>query len=106
MLLLFAAGCSLAPRAGSPKPRKPLVPQQEAQAEAEEAAIASLLQSVRRNKGEDYKISPADLLEITVYREKELSRTLRVSQQGTISFPLVGVLRIGGLSVIEAEKSI
>lgn len=75
------------------------------QAQAEEAAIASLLNSVR-TKGTDYRISPADLLKITVYREDDLNREVRVSQQGTISFPLVGALRVGGMSVIEAEKAL
>jgi len=49
-------------------------------------------------------ISPADLLEISVYREEDLGRTLRVSQQGTISFPLAGVLKVGGMSTIDAEN--
>lgn len=54
----------------------------------------------------DYKISAADLVHITVYQEKDLERAARVSQNGTVSFPLVGIVKIGGLSVIEAEQAI
>ncbi|MFC1678626.1 polysaccharide biosynthesis/export family protein [Elusimicrobiota bacterium] len=78
---------------------------QEAQAQVEEAAIASVMSTIR-SKRPNYKISPADLLEITVYRMEDLSRIIRVGQQGTISYPLVGVLEVGGKSVTDAEKEL
>jgi len=69
---------------------------------AEQAAIASVLQQLKQ-KGSDYKICAADLLEIDIYREEELKRVVRVSQNGGISMPLVGNLQVGGLSQAEAE---
>ena len=72
---------------------------------AEAAAISTILQSVKSKKF-DYKISPADLLKITVFREEEMNRTVRVSQNGDISFPLVGKIKVGGMHVIKAEELI
>ena len=53
-----------------------------------------------------YRIEPGDLLEIVILGEEELSRTLMVMHNGTISFPLVGEVKVGGLTIIRvhAEK--
>ncbi len=79
-----------------------------AQEQAEQAALTSLLQTVKAPKSakENYKISPSDLIEITVFREEELKRSIRVNQDGEISFPFVGTVKVGGKSIIDAEKSI
>jgi len=54
----------------------------------------------------DYKIGPEDLLEISVFEEEKLNKTVRVSSQGNISLPLLGILRIRGLTAYELEKEI
>lgn len=46
----------------------------------------------------DYQILPADILEISVFHEPDLKATLRVSNEGTITFPLIGVVEVGGLT--------
>jgi polysaccharide export outer membrane protein len=46
----------------------------------------------------DYNILPADILEITVFQEPDIKATLRVSNEGTITFPLIGVVPVGGLT--------
>jgi polysaccharide export outer membrane protein len=46
----------------------------------------------------DYVILPADILEISVFQEPDLKGTLRVSNEGTITFPLIGVVPVGGLT--------
>ena len=51
-----------------------------------------------------YKLQPGDLIEIQVFREENMSRTLRVSGNGTITFPLVGVVQVAGCSLEEAEQ--
>jgi polysaccharide export outer membrane protein len=72
---------------------------------AEEAQIAAAVQQSQA-KAQDYKLSGADLLEITVFGEKDMDRLSRVSQTGSISFPLVGEVKVGGLTVPEAEDAI
>lgn len=71
--------------------------------QAEAAAIESALQGLRSAKN-DYLIGGADLLEISVFQQPDLSRKLRVGQNGTISFPLIGTVQVGGLTPIAAEE--
>jgi polysaccharide export outer membrane protein len=97
-LLSFAVACATPQTAGSPAPTGNLD-------KAEEAALASALQNLQSPKT-DYKIGGADLLEIQVYQQKDLDRLLRVSQNGTITFPLIGTVKVGGLSVAAAEDAI
>jgi polysaccharide export outer membrane protein len=60
-----------------------------------------------RRIGEDYKIGGYDVLSITVYEEKDLTiESVRVSADGTITFPLIGRIRVADLNTAEAEKLI
>lgn len=57
--------------------------------------------------GGDYKVGGYDVLSITVYEEKDLSReAVRVSGDGYISFPLIGRLRVADLTTSEIERLI
>lgn len=98
-ILLGSAGCASAPF--QQKPSANLGTQKQ----NEEAAIADALQQVNRSKV-DYQISGADLLQITVFGEKDLDRQARVSQTGEITFPLVGTVHVGGLTVPQAESAL
>lgn len=71
----------------------------------EEAAIRNALQFVESQEI-SYQISPAELLEITVYQEPDLNRQVRVSPEGTITLPLAGMVKVGGLSVADAEQAV
>lgn len=53
---------------------------------------------------QDYHLGPDDALKITVYREDELEREVRVSSDGYISFPLLGKVKAEGLTVSELEN--
>jgi len=53
----------------------------------------------------DYLIGPDDVLKITVYREDDMDRTVRVSSDGYISFPLLGKVKAEGLTVSELERN-
>ena len=52
----------------------------------------------------DYVIGSEDLLEISVFEQPDLDRTVRVSGDGTISVPLLGVIPVNGLTTKEAEE--
>jgi polysaccharide export outer membrane protein len=54
----------------------------------------------------DYKIGPEDLIEISVFEEEKLNKTVRVSSQGNISLPLLGILRVKGLTANELEREV
>ena len=47
---------------------------------------------------DDYVIGPEDLMEINVFELPELKTTTRVLGDGTVSLPLLGVVRAAGLS--------
>lgn len=55
---------------------------------------------------DDYKISPLDVVEVTVYQVKELDSVARVSQTGYISLPLIGEVRASGKTVKQLEADI
>jgi polysaccharide export outer membrane protein len=54
----------------------------------------------------EYRLGPGDLLRIGVYQNPDLSLETRVTESGTISFPLLGAVRVGGLGVTAAERLI
>jgi len=45
-----------------------------------------------------YRIGPGDLLELRVFEVKELDQTVRVSEDGSITLPLVGRVVVEGLT--------
>lgn len=52
----------------------------------------------------DYLLQPGDLVEIKVFMEDNMDRTLRIGGQGSITFPLVGNVKLAGYSVSSAEN--
>ena len=53
-----------------------------------------------------YRLGPNDVVRVQVYGEDDLTIETRVSGDGKIAMPLLGVLRIHGLSVKETEELI
>ena len=65
------------------------------------------LSSGIKNIPHDYILGNGDLLEISVFDVPELTRSIRVSQTGMISIPLVPVrMRVAGLTELQAEQKI
>ena len=52
----------------------------------------------------EYRLGAGDVVRIAVFQNPELTLETRVTEAGVISYPLLGVVRLGGLSVTEAEK--
>jgi len=53
-----------------------------------------------------YLLSPFDRLAISVYGQDELNSEQRVSDQSTVSIPLLGEIFVGGLTVSGAQRAI
>ncbi len=51
----------------------------------------------------DYILQPGDLVEIQVFMEDDMKRILRIATNGTITYPLIGNIKISGYSVSDAE---
>lgn len=54
----------------------------------------------------EYKLGSGDVIRIIVYQNVDLTLETRVPETGVISYPLLGSVRVGGLSVSAAEKAI
>jgi polysaccharide export outer membrane protein len=54
----------------------------------------------------DYLLGPNDVIRIAVYGNEDLLTETRISDSGKITFPLLGEIEVGGLSVGEAEARV
>jgi polysaccharide export outer membrane protein len=54
----------------------------------------------------DYLVGSQDVLKISVYEHPDLETTVRVSEDGRITFPLIGDLEVKNLGVQQIEKKI
>jgi len=54
----------------------------------------------------DYKVGPKDLLEISVFGLDELNKTVRISEEGKITLPLLGEVEVEGLTKAELERKL
>jgi len=118
LLIITLFGCAAPRQAGQFRPELPAVIAPQAAVPTAPAFAAGspeeqqiieqrILQSAldQKNKSQaNYKIQPGDLIEITVFKEPDMSRTLRISGNGTVTFPLAGNLKLSELSVPEAES--
>ncbi len=81
--------------------------------------VSPEIQPIARNGGDiteknrtDYRIQSKDILYIDVYNEPELSydlqkqRSLRVSTDGKISFPLIGDIEVAGFTPFQLERKL
>lgn len=54
----------------------------------------------------EYLLGPGDVVRITVYGNPDLNIETRITQQGTLTFPLLGDVSVVGTSVVQSEKKI
>jgi len=53
-----------------------------------------------------YRLGSGDKLRITVFNEKDLSGDFDVNDQGLVALPLIGQVKVGGLTITEAQELI
>lgn len=53
-----------------------------------------------------YQLSPGDTVKLSVFNEPDLADIGTLSSSGDVSFPLIGSVRLSGMSIKDAEKSI
>lgn len=54
----------------------------------------------------DTLLGPGDVLRISVFEQPDLSLEVRISESGTITYPLIGEVHVGGESPAAAERKI
>src|SRR4030042_2933277 len=97
----FLSSCASAPPQKKESPFPALQMKEIESSRQVKAMKEKLLMSTlagRKTSQRDYKIGPEDLVEISVFEEEKLNKTARVSSQGNISLPLLGILRVRGLT--------
>ena len=52
----------------------------------------------------EYRLGSGDVVRINVYQNPDLTLETRVTEAGIVSYPLLGAIRLGGLTVTAAEK--
>src|SRR5438094_353588 len=67
---------------------------------------ATLALGARAQAHLEYRLGAGDTIRITVFQNPNLTLESRVSEAGTINYPLIGTVKIGGLTVPLAEKTI
>jgi polysaccharide biosynthesis/export protein len=55
---------------------------------------------------QEYHVGPGDILKISVFKSPDLSLEVRVSETGTISYPLIGSVQLNDLTLPAAEHKI
>lgn len=68
--------------------------------------VAAQAQTPAQDGAAQYLLAPGDGIRITVYQNPDLTMETRVGEAGAISFPLLRMVQLGGLSVRQAEQRI
>ncbi|MBC7803879.1 MAG: polysaccharide export protein EpsE [Candidatus Parcubacteria bacterium] len=70
------------------------------------SALALAAQGQDRAAQPEYQVGAGDNIRISVFQNPDLTVETRVTENGTISYPLIGAVRIGGLTIPAAEAVI
>lgn len=70
------------------------------------AGVALALISITSSAEEPYRLNPGDILNISVWNEAALQQEVMVLPDGTISFPLVGILKVASKSPEQVQEEI
>lgn len=65
-----------------------------------------LLAGAHLAQAQDVSLGSGDIVRISVYGQDDLETVARISADGTIAVPLLGAVKVGGLSVRDAEQTI
>lgn len=69
-------------------------------------ALQALLPIAAVGAGNDYLLGTGDQVKISVYDHPDLTIEARLSAAGTITFPLLGEVALGGMNTVAAENRI
>jgi polysaccharide export outer membrane protein len=70
------------------------------------AGGATNIEAAIINDANDYRIGPEDLLDISVWKNAELSRTVPVRPDGKVSLPLVNDIQAAGLTPTQLREQL
>ena len=69
-------------------------------------ALALFCAGAAAQASQDYTLGAGDAIRVQVFQNPDLTIEARVSETGTINYPLIGAVQLGGLSIAASEKKI
>jgi len=113
LLLILAGGARAQNQPVAPRDSQPVQPAVTVSKKAEVSADEGVAPSSAGQGGSsfgaangDYTLQPGDTIEMVVYREPDLSIRSRIGKDLMVQLPLLGEVRLGGLSVRNATALI
>jgi polysaccharide export outer membrane protein len=67
-------------------------------------ALVGLVPQAQAQGRPDYALASGDAIRVQVFQNPDLTIETRVSENGSITYPLIGAVELGGLSIAAAEK--
>jgi polysaccharide export outer membrane protein len=64
------------------------------------------LASTAQDRPAQYQLGAGDIIRVTVFQNPDLTVETRVTENGTISYPLVGTVKVAGMTIPSAEQAI
>ena len=77
-----------------------------AQAQEKKPAAAASGGAAAVDSGPDYLLGPGDVIDIAVWKDETLTKSLVVLPDGKISFPLIGEIRVAGRTIAQLKQEI
>lgn len=62
--------------------------------------------TIAQQRQPEYELAAGDIIRITVFQNPDLTVETRVTENGTVSYPLIGTVKVGGLTIPAAEQTI
>jgi polysaccharide export outer membrane protein len=77
-----------------------------AQAQESKPGAAASGGAAAVDSGPDYLLGPGDVIDIAVWKDETLTKSLVVLPDGKISFPLIGEIRVAGRTIAQLKQEI
>lgn len=109
LFLAFSACQSIASEPVEPAKEAPTAEQATTKGEAVKADTASVEKAAAKNesaRADTYVIQPGDMLQIDVWKEKDLLREVKVRPDGGLNFPLIGDVTAAGKTVEQLRNDL
>ena len=65
-----------------------------------------MMDSSAQERRPEYQLAAGDIIRISVFQNPDLTIETRVTENGTVTYPLVGTVKVGGLAIPAAEQAI
>jgi len=66
--------------------------------------LASVVRAQSPATKTDYVLGAGDVIRVTVFQSPELSLETRIPESGVVSYPLLGAVNLGGMTITQAEQ--